>query len=170
MYKAPNGNWYTQALFWDVHQDLEATGFQPIFTLYAETPGYTCARTTFVELGDPTGYKWAMTYLGDYTHWQKLMTCKWFKEAYDVWMAELTAKNQASAIARIQEIAASDSSQALPAAKYIAEQGWAKTSSRGRPSRAEINGELKKAVQVAETTQDDLKRIGGLKVVKGGRD
>jgi hypothetical protein len=166
VYKAPNGNWYTQALFVETHQELETTGFQPIFTLYGERDGYISARKTFVELGDPTGYKWAMEYLGDYNHWHKLMQSPWFRDAYDVWIAELNAKNQSEAISRILEISKTDSPQALPAAKYIAESGWSKPAAkRGRPSKAEITGELKEAVRVAENTADDMKRIG-LRLVK----
>lgn len=136
----------------------------PVFCLYDDKPGLINARKSFVHLGDPTGYKWAMTYLGDWAHWKQLEKCKWFKEALDVWREELKIKVQSEAIDIIKAVSESDDKQALVAARYLAEYGWDKKGpGRGRPSKAEVQGELKKAAEAATDEDADLKRIGLVK-------
>jgi hypothetical protein len=100
-----------------------------------------------------------MKYLGDWHHWKKLMAIDWFREAYDVWMDEFRAKIRSEALANIREIASSGSNQALPASKYLATYDWEKAG-RGRPSKAEIAGELKRQVRMFEEQDEDAQRIG----------
>ncbi len=164
-YKSSLNQWYTKSLFYEVHMGMAhevRTVEKPPFTLNIVKPGYICARTTFVELGDPTGYQWAMRYLGDWTHWQKLMQCKWFVEAYNGWVQELETKARSEAIIRLQEIAASESPQAISAAKYLASLEY-KKSGRGRPSKEEVAGELKKAIEASEMEREDYERIRAIK-------
>ncbi len=162
--------YFTKALFWDVAVQLreeDREDFKPPFTLYKMKPGYICFRTTFVELQDPTGYDWAMQYLGDYGHWKELLKCKWFQEALQTAQEELSQKLKAQALKVVLEIASNGSPASLPAAKYIAERGWEKRA--GRPSKVEIDKELKKATEVLDAETEDLVRIGGLKLISGGK-
>ena len=163
------GNWYTQALFWETSQGrpMEERVIHPVFSLYNDRPGCINCRKTFLELRDITGYKWAIKYLGDYAHWLRLIDIPWFKTAYESWKAELIHQLKSEAINKIVEIASGDSSQSLPAAKYIVEEGW-KGSKRGRPSKSEMDAELKRATKEAEATEEDFERIG-LKVISGGK-
>lgn len=165
-YKTRAGLWHNRQLFQDQWVTLEekVRVIEPIFTLYKEHPKYISARKTFVELGDPTGYKWAMKYLGDYEHWIYLMKSPWFREAYETWMNELNQKQLSEAIEVIKDIALSgDSKSALPAARYLAEQGWKKPTA-GRPSKQTIAAELQRAMRQKTEEDDDADRIG-LKVV-----
>ena len=57
--------------------------------------------------------------------------------------------------------------QALAAAKFIAMQEYDK-SIRGRPSKAALEGELKRAAEALTIEDDDMARIG-LSVIKGGK-
>lgn len=166
-YKSPSGHWKTLSLFHEVARNLEIENRsgEAVFSLYKDYPGKINARKTFVELGDPTGYKWAMKYLGDYEHWTVLMKCKWFAEAYDVWMNELKMKVRSEALDVLRETAQSGTAQATVAAKYLAGFEWEKTENRGRPSKAEIGAKAKEAVKWIEELQDDAARIG-LKAVK----
>lgn len=158
MYKSDNGIFYTKALFRE-HWLGEKAGMEPVFTLHIPRDGFICARTTFLEIGDPTGYKWTMKYLGDWHHWKKLIQCSWFREAYDIWMDELRASLRAEALDAIRDIAAGNSGQALAAAKYLATYDWEKAG-RGRPSKSEIAGELKRQVRAFEEQDEDAQRIG----------
>lgn len=165
-YKSNSNQWYTKALFWDlvvVLREVDRT-IHPVFTLHDDKEGYINARKAFVELDDPTGYKWAMKYLGDWSHWLALEKCKWFRDALAIWREELRMKQKAEAIESIRVIAASDDKQALVAARYIAEQGWEKRpSTRGRPSKEELAGELKRNVDILAEEEEDAKRIGLVK-------
>lgn len=169
-YKDPQGRWYTQALFWEPLQDKaeHLWRIEPIFTLYADRPGLISARKTFVAMEDPTGRKWALTYLGDWEHWLRLMKAQWFRDAYEVWIAELNEHLKSKAISKILEIMGSENgAQSLAAAKFIAQEEY-NTKKRGRPTKQELQGELKRAVQQLEVEDEDLERIG-LKVIQGGK-
>ncbi len=159
MYKADNGVWFTKSLFYDVKGFGDNERCDPVFTLYQDRPGLINCRKTFIELRDPTGYKWAIKYLEDWEHWQKLMKTAWFQEAYDRWVSELKMVLRSEAIDQIAKIARSGSPQALGAAKYLATFEWEKAG-RGRPSKAELNAELKRQIAVLEVESDDAERIG----------
>lgn len=170
-YKTPTNSWFTKALFYEQYNMYtieKRPSIKPVFTLYNDQPGLINARKTFVELGDPSGYKWAIKYLGDYDHWRFLMECSWFREAYEVWMNELNMKLQSEAIDRIKEIASNPTDkQSLVANKWLASKPWQeKTTNRGRPSKAELQGEMKRHVEALTAEEEDAKRIGLLKVVK----
>lgn len=159
-YKAPGGQWYTKSLFYEVWltypQELKVV--EPPFTLYADRPGMINARKTFVALNDPTGYKWAIEYLGDWEHWLKLIECSWFKAAYEHWVAELETKLKSESVARLSEIANSESPQAISAAKFLSSLDY-KKSPRGRPSKSEQNAELQRLTTIATEVNNDYERI-----------
>ena len=164
-YTNENGVRYTQVLFWEqwIGLDEPRRVRNPVFTLYSDKPGLVNGRTSFVELGDPTGYKWALKYLGDYDHWLKLCKCSWFQEALEVWQNELKQKVRADALETIRAISKSENqAQALPAAKYLAGYEWEK-GGRGRPSKEEVSGKLKEQVRLLEDEDEDYKRIKAVK-------
>lgn len=130
------------------------------FSLNVERPGIVCVRKTFVDLGDPTGYRWAMKYLGDWDHWLKLCESPWFSEALNGWIKELEIKIRSEAIVRLVEISGSGTPQAISAAKFLATLEYKKQpNGRGRPSKSEMSAELKHLTQLAEEEQEDYERI-----------
>lgn len=169
-YKGANGGWMTEALFYDF-SSLKASGkvvYEPVFSLHEDRPGLVNCRKTFVDLRDPTGYKWAMTYLGDWNHWLRLMRCHWFQEAYEIWIAELNMLLKSEAVAKVREIMLSENpSQSLAAAKFMATKEYDRAT-RGRPSKEEVKGELRKAAEAISIEDEDLARIG-LQVITGGK-
>ena len=86
-------------------------------------------------------------------------------------LSELYTIMKQEALDKILEIMATDSSQALAAAKYIASKEFEPKSphSRGRPSKEEISGAIKTAVSQLTKTEDDYKRMTGLTVISGGK-
>ena len=124
---------------------------------------------TFVELRDPTGSKWAHQYLKSWEHWKRIMTTPWFSEWYDEAINELNTKLRSEAFDRIMEISTGSSAQAFPANKYIHSEEWnKKPGKRGRPSKEEVDGELKKQAKIMTREDEDLKRIG-LKLIQGDK-
>ena len=110
-----------------------------------------------------------MKYLGNYSHWEKLLESDWFESAYQGWLRELKIKLQAEALQTIHQIAREGSAQSLLASKYLASAEWEKPVRRaGAPSRQEMKGELARAVKQLTYEEDDAKRIG-LSVVQGGK-
>ena len=163
-YKTEQNKWFTAQLFYDrwVEYPIELRLIQPVFSLHEDKPGLINARATFVALDDPTGYLWAVKYLGDYNHWKELMKAKWFRDAYIQWREELELKLQTQGLLVMKELAENGNPQA---AKFLANKEWNKnTSGRGRPSKVEIQGALREEVRKATVEDEDMVRIG---LVKG---
>lgn len=171
MYKSQTGGWYTRSLFWDTWSNMAISQrhCEPKFTFNSDRPGMVNCKKTFVALGDPTGYQWAMKYLESYDHWIALNKAPWFQEQVEIWVNELNQKLKSEAIQRIQRIAeeSTNETQALAASKYLAERAYDK-SKAGRPSKEQQRGEMKRLVAMAETQSEDAERIG-LTVISGGK-
>lgn len=161
-YKGLSGAFLTRTLFKDMHIKFpDLTEYEAIFSLDDDIPGLINCRKTFIALRDPTGYKWAMKYLNSYEHFEKLLQADWFESAYQGWLRELKTLLKSEAVERISQIAQEASPQALMANKYLATADWEKAAhGRGKPSKAELKGELRKQVRILEQEQDDAKRIG----------
>lgn len=163
-YKGATNQWLTEALFWERSQNRTNSTrvYEPVFTLYEDRPGLINCRTTFVALKDPTGRKWAMLYLKDWFHWQRLMGCSWFKEAYEFWCEELDQMLKSEAVAKMYELLNSENpAQALQAAKFLASHDYRENKTkRGRPSNEEVRGALKQAVEAKTQEDEDLLRLG----------
>lgn len=178
-FKSASNQYYTRSLFleqWEALVEDQREGKTPTFTLSRDEPGYINARTTFLSLNDPTGYLWAKQYLnGSYEHWQKLVKCSWFREALEDWVLELKMRLRVAALEVVRSIAFgevdSPPATVLAAARYLAEAGWEQreTAGRGRPSKEEISGELKRQLKTLSEEQSDIERIGGLKLINGGK-
>jgi hypothetical protein len=132
------------------------------FSLYEDHSGLINARKTFVEIGDPTGYNWAIQYLNSWRHFEKLMGCSWFREAYDSYVREINEKHRASALGKIKEIADDGiGPSALSASKYLAEEGWVRKETKaGRPSKESLDQAVKQHVLKVKEIDLDAQRIG----------
>lgn len=164
-YPLRGGQYLTKSLFyekWTLYTIEQRGDNKPAFTLLGkDIDGLINAQRTFVELNDPTGYKWAIQYLDSWPHFLVLMKCGWFKEAFDEWVAELEVKLRSESISKLRDIAASGTPQAVAAAKYLATLDYKKVGgSRGRPSKEELVGELKRQARHQQDSVDDAKRIG----------
>lgn len=127
-------------------------------------------RKKFLELRDPIGFKFAEKYLSGYQELERVMKFSWFLEHWEEWQKELRAAIKSDALERIQEISVEGSAQSLNAAKYLANGEYLEDApKRGRPSKAEVTGELKRNVKVIEELNEDYKRMTGLTVVQGGK-
>jgi len=155
-YKDKMGRWRTQSLFYEFY--LKNEDYPPIFTLKEfDHEGLPSIRQLFLSFEDPTGYKFSKAILGSYEHWKVLAALDWFQAHLQDWLVELEVKHQAEALRKIKEIADGEGNVSFQAAKFLAEQGW--KSKRGRPSKAEIEQQVKVAAGVHAAVEDDLQRI-----------
>lgn len=162
-YKDVMGRYLTQALFLECYTGNDR--YEPVFTLKEhDYKGLPSIRRLFLECDDPTGYEFAIKYLGSYAHWKELCDCKWFLVELEKWKEEMEIRSRSRAIRKIKEISETDTSAAYQAAKYVAEEGW-KGSKRGRPTKAEIEQQKKIEAGIKTEIEDDAERVG-LRVVK----
>jgi len=128
-------------------------------------------RELFIELGDYTGYKLAKEYLGGYPHLERLLKCAWFAKCFNKWKEELFINTKAKALEKIVEISQTEGASALAASKYLANGEYLEglETKRGRPSKEELKGELKRQVEAVSSTNEDFKRMTAFTVVNGGK-
>lgn len=165
---------YTRQLFFEQQREMlvENRMIKPMYTLFDDREGLINFGRVYVELADPTGYAVANKLLEDYAHWEMLMKSAWFREAKEVWDRELDAKLKSEGMAAIRMFAdgiegVSPAVQ-LQAAKYLADGAYKPKGTaapkRGRPSKEEVTGELKRQAADTADIAADLDRI---RLVKG---
>lgn len=117
-------------------------------------------RATYVAVADPTDYRAAMVLIGNWEHWQALLTSKPFVEHLEQWRREVEVLLRSEAI--VELVKQSKGSKGTMAAKWLAEAGFVKRDKRDKKNREDDESTEREAKsKVAE----DAKRLG-LKVVR----
>jgi hypothetical protein len=160
-FKADNGRFLTEALFWETNRDR--TKFAPLFTLKeTEHEGLPSLRAEYLRIGDPTEYRFATEVLGSLSHWKLLKSLDWFKPHAEEWAEALDSELRAEAATAARTILNSpDASDAarLQAAKFLSDRGWSKKATKGRPSKEEVVRFTKEEARLSKTYDEDYKRI-----------
>lgn len=124
---------YTQALFLELgYQDEALYTLKEVDHVY-EGKKYPSIKKLYLEMTDPTEYKFATTYFLGWSHWLRLGENKAIRKHIDEWRDELEIKLRAEAVAQVMEQAKLGS---FPASKWLADRGWANRGA-GRPSKLE---------------------------------
>ena len=162
-------------LFYDMWINMvdSAKTYKPIYTLHHDKEGYINFRTEYLSDEDPTGYRTSQRLLENYDHWLMLMKLPWFVKAKEIWDVELEARLKSKA-AKIFENIATDidlkPSERISAARALLDLHGAKGTSKrtaGRPSKEEVEGELKNQARAEKEFEDDLARIREVKKKRG---
>ena len=117
---------------------------------------YISLKKRYLEEGDPEEILFAEKYLFDWAHWQRLTKNALISKHIEEWREELALSLRAEGIATLIDLAINDKS--YQAAKWLADEGWVKKT-RGRPSKAEIDGELAKRVKIEEQFKDGFELL-----------
>lgn len=90
--------------------------------------------------------------------------CDYFRVAVEKWLKELKTKMTAEAVEKIRDLSEdSTPATALSASKYLATHDYSKQGSgpdRGRPSKSELKGELKRQAEILEDDKEAMERMG----------
>ena len=160
----------TKGLFYETTLPEERPVFGTKWTLkekdlVADGKTYISMKRVYLEMEDVTEYDFAMAALGSYKHWERLVESPIIRRHIDQWRKELNLKLKARAMKSIIKAATEDEKLSFQAMKYLADNEYIdKKNKRGRPSKEEINAELKKEVENSKTFKDDAER-NGLKLV-----
>jgi hypothetical protein len=162
------GRFRTQSLFWETSTKREK--YPPLFTLKdKESKGLPSLRQiyfTYEHLPEHE-YEFALDVFGSWELWNKIATESTVRHHIVEWRKELEMKVRASAMKAMIQSALNDGSKGAATAKYLSEAGWRGTA-RGRPTKEELQRELKVQAGIAKEFEADLERIG-LKVIQGGK-
>lgn len=157
---AQNGR-LLRALFFETSEDTEKK--YVLYTLKDEDHnGYPSLRRLYLETNDLTEYEFSSLHLDGWDHWEMLCRCSWFKPIVQRWRRELQLKFESQALKVIKLEADNPTSQNKFQANKIILDRIAKlnpTKVRGRPSKDEVDAELKQQVQIEKELQEDMKRI-----------
>ena len=155
-FKDIQGKWLTQALFLEFKYNEDA-----IYTLddtHKEYKGktYLSMKQLYIEMGDVTEYEFANEYFGGWTHWKKLRGNKAIAAHIDQAKEELELKLIACGVKRIIDHSKGD--KGYQAAKWLADRGW-DTRKAGRPSKDEVEGEMKRMAKEEDEYSADILRF-----------
>ena len=152
------GRYRTKSLFLEeiLQQQLD-NGIIPVYT-FRKHEDYIDIHELYLSLGDPTEYQFAISAFGTWQHFEYISSLRWFKKHLEMWRTELEIKMRSEALTTIMEVAATEGTKGITAAKWIADRGWDKK--RGRPSKEEVQREKKVQAGIHEDISDDAKRLG----------
>lgn len=163
-YRSPgNNNLLTKGLFFET---TLADKSSVVYTLKdwdhtANGVTYPSLYRLYMDLADPTEYRFATTYLDCWDQWESLCACTWFKDIVARWRHHLDLKIRSHSLARIMAAAKTPSRDSFMANRYLLEKAWEpKDSKRGRPSKEEIKREATEIVRIEGRLADDFKRLG----------
>lgn len=163
--KDKQGRYRTRSLFWEYRVD----GYDPVFTLKEyDYKGYISLRKKYLEIADPTEYKFATRMFGSWEHWDRIKDVPWFNELLTEWRNELKVRLSSDVFHRMQDLAKKNagSPQGMGADKFIfdnfvKDKDTSKPApKRGRPSKEEVKGAVKQAAKSKQEYLDDAARIG----------
>lgn len=162
--RADNNKYRTESLFYEMGRG--STGLAPVFTLKeSDHKGYLSIRRKYLEIADPTEYKFAMKMFRSWDHWKTLCNSTFFKPHLKRMREELRSKLASDRYFEILETAQSAKGTAtgVSASKWISEnfgEPEEKKSKRGRPSKQDIDNEKRRLAQEAEDFSEDAERLG----------
>lgn len=156
-FKDEKGRYIVQGLFLEDRYNADMS----VYTFDGEDKNYKgtifpSLKRLYLEHGDPAEYSFARKYLYDWDHWQRLVRNKICYSHIEKWREELALSLVSEGIATLIDLATSKES--YQAAKWLADRGWDK-SERGRPSKEEIDGELKKRADQASEWAEDFQLL-----------
>lgn len=156
-YKDEKGRYIVQGLFLEDRYNADMA----VFTFDGEDKEYKgktfySLKRLYLEHGDPKEYSFARKYLYDWPHWQRLCKNAVIGRHIEQWRDELELDLVSEGVSAIIDLAMNKDS--YQAAKFLAERGWDKEKV-GRPSKEDIEGELKKRVDAEQEFDKDFELI-----------
>lgn len=156
-FKDERGRFIVQGLFLEDRYNTDLA----VFTLDGEDKEYKgevypSLKALYLDHGDPNEYSFARKYLYDWQHWQRLCKNAVVGRHIDVWREELELMLKSEGISSLIDLGLNEGS--YQAAKYLAECGW-KKDKVGRPSKEDVEGELKKRADAEAEFDGDFKLL-----------
>ena len=151
-FKDEKGRYIVQGLFLEDRYNTDLS----VYTLSGEDKvykgkTYPSLKKLYLNYADPKEYQFANTFLYDWPHWKRLCNNSIVGKHIEEWREELNLKLESEGVLQLINLATEKES--YQAAKYLADKGWDKMA-KGRPSKDQIEGELKKRADKAE--EDDV--------------
>lgn len=107
---------------------------------------------------DPTEYYYATDTFGSWQAWEAFVSKN--RDTVESWRREMEAKIKSMCLAQIIDKTRDDTRDSLQAAKFLLDAPWISTESkRGRPSKVDIENEMKTIIENEKRVQEDFLRF-----------
>jgi hypothetical protein len=148
----------TQALFLETLYDVD----KAIWTFKDEPTEfkgkvYPSLRQYYLDIADPTEYRFAKECTLGWDHWQRMIENKQIRTEVDKWREELEISLRSEGIQAIIDATAQEGGN-FQAAKWLADKGWDKKNV-GRPSKSELERDKRVAERVNEGFNAEIIRM-----------
>lgn len=155
--KDDKGRYITQGLFLEIGYDTS----KAIYTLDGEDKeykgkSYPSLKKLFLTFSDPVEYNFANEYLYDWEHWQRISNNKILLEHISKWREELKLSLVSEGVLTLIDLAKNQ--QSYQAGKWLADNGWDKNT-KGRPSREDVEAEVKKQADKMADYEEDFELL-----------
>ena len=153
-FKDDNGRYIVQGLFLEdtYNPDKAYYTFSGTDKTY-KGKVFPSLKRLFLEEGDPGEYTFANKYLFDWPHWQRMCKNAVISKHIAQWRDELYLSLRSEGMATMIDLAVNNGS--YQAAKWLVDEGWV-TRGKGRPSQAEIDGEIKRRAKIEEKFSEEF--------------
>lgn len=157
VFRAPDGNYYTQSLFLELSYDDPSVALYTLKRRDYEYNGvlYLSLPRLYLEIADPTEYEVATRLFDGWPHWQRVANNARITPTVLALQEELEIKLRSEGVRKMIKHASSGSEAA---SKWLSDKGW-QNNGRGRPSNEKIKKEAKKLDAVRTAVQEDLDRL-----------
>jgi hypothetical protein len=161
-FRSDNGQLLTRRLFWEVssmYNDKSKTYYS--LSTHDHPEGYPSLYRLYMQEEDVLEFRFAEKYFESYDHWVLITKASWMSPLIKRWRRHLEAKIRAAAFRKVLDISTDDGSkEQFKALTLLLKGGWKlPTDSRGRPSKDEIDAEIKKQTSLDGQTDADYDRI-----------
>lgn len=156
-FKDEKNRYIVQGLFLEDRYNMDLS----VYTFDGEDKVYKgktfpSLKKLYIEYADPTEYMFANEYLFDWKHWKRLCNNAIVSRHIEEWREELELSLVSEGIQTMIDLAGDK--QSYQAAKFLADRGWDKTE-KGRPSKEQIEGELKRRADEKSDFDEDFQLL-----------
>ena len=156
-FKDEKGRYITQGLFLEISYDTN----KAVFTLDGEDKmykgvKYISLKKLYLELSDPIEYTFAITYLADWKHWQRISGNKILLSHIKEWREELLLSLRSEGVLTLIDLA--KNAQSYQAGKWLVDTGW-DIKEKGRPTKANVKKQLKREADRQKGFEEDFKLL-----------
>lgn len=159
-FRNPSNARYLKGLFFEETLGDKST---VLYTLKdSDHLGYPSLYRLYMEVNDPTEYRFAIQYLDGFEHWEMLTQCTWFQPYVSRWRNELEIRMKSENLAKLISFADTTvpNKDTLATNKYLLEAGWKPPATKGRPSKDQIKKAADSIAQEHRRIEEDFERIG----------
>jgi 5-methylcytosine-specific restriction endonuclease McrA len=154
----------TRSLFVEMWKLNPNQDYPPLFTLKNDddTDGYISLKRIYLDIADPTEYRFSVAVFRDPRHWGHLCRLDWFIPYRTKWRSELRAKLRSTAISNLIKLSEENAAAIKTVAtedfvyqSYLELEDGPMKRRVGRPNKERLS-----TLPTEETLEDDAARIG----------